>query len=216
MDFLGYLDLFFTFFKIGLFSFGGGASMIPFLQQEVFAHEWLTPDQLSSYIAVSESTPGPIAINMATFIGSTQGGILGSVLATLGVVLPSFIIILLIAALFSRFLENKVIRTVLNTVRPVVVGMIIAAGMTLALAAVGITTVDNTTFSAQQILPAILTGVLAIVMIGYKLIFKKKIPVIQFILISAVVGLVACVIAEGAGATEWLPQTEQLASSLIM
>ena len=90
------LDLFLTFLKIGAVSFGGGYAMIPLLTDEVLAHGWLTSSEILNFIAVSESTPGPVAINMATFIGASQGGFLGALLATLGVVLPSFIIILII------------------------------------------------------------------------------------------------------------------------
>ena len=98
-----FLKLFLTFFKIGLFTFGGGYAMLPLMQQEVLANEWLSESEIINFIAVSESTPGPFAINMATYIGSETGGILGSVCATLGVVLPSFIVILLVARFFMAF-----------------------------------------------------------------------------------------------------------------
>ena len=100
-----YLLLFLTFLKIGAVSFGGGYGMISLVREEVLQHGWLTEEQFVNMIAVSESTPGPIAINMATFIGSMQAGIWGSVCATLGVVLPSFIIILLIASVINNFLK---------------------------------------------------------------------------------------------------------------
>lgn len=186
-----YLELFLTFFKIGLFTFGGGASMIPIIQQEVVSNGWLTEEQLLQYIAISESTPGPIAINMATFIGSTQGGILGSLLATLGVVLPSFIIILLIAAVFKRFAQYTGVQTVLKTIRPIVVGMIIAAGGYLVVTAIGIQSFYSMNFDLRSI---IITAILAVIMLLYKLIFKKHIPVIAFILVAAGVGLVAYII----------------------
>ena len=186
-----YLQLFLTFFKIGLFTFGGGASMIPIIQQEVISLGWLTEEQLLQYIAIAESTPGPIAINMATFIGSTQGGILGSLCATLGVVLPSFIIILLIAMLFKKFAEYKGVQTVLKSIRPIVVGMIIAAGSYLLLTALGIKNFYSIAFDLRSI---IITSILAVVMIGYKLITKKHIPVIAFILVSACVGMITYII----------------------
>ena len=87
-----YLQLFVTFFEIGLFTFGGGYAMISLIRDKALALGWLTEEQLLNMIAVAESTPGPIAVNMATFVGSTQGGVLGALTATLGVVLPSFII----------------------------------------------------------------------------------------------------------------------------
>lgn len=186
-----YLELFLTFFKIGLFTFGGGASMIPIIQQEVVSNGWLTEEQLLQYIAISESTPGPIAVNMATFIGSTQGGIWGSVLATLGVVLPSFIIILLIAALFTRFAQYAGVQTVLKTIRPIVVGMIIAAGGYMVVTAIGIQSYYSISFDLRCI---IITAILALIMVLYRIIFKKHIPVIVFILIAAGVGLIAYII----------------------
>ena len=194
-----YLQLFITFFKIGLFTFGGGASMIPLIQQEAIGNGWLTMDQINNYIAISESTPGPIAINMATFVGSSQGflvnGVLGRVLgalcATLGVVLPSFIIILLIAAFFNKFAENRVVRTLLTAVRPVVVGLIFAAGLYIVLSAVGVQDYQTANFNVVN---AVLVAVLALVMLLYKKIFKKQMPVILFIVVSAVVGILTNVI----------------------
>ena len=100
-----YLQLFLTFLKIGAVSFGGGYAMISLVRETCIANGWLTEEEILNFIAVSESTPGPIAINMATFVGSSQGGILGSFLATLGVVLPSFVIILLVAAVMRNVLK---------------------------------------------------------------------------------------------------------------
>ena len=91
-----YLRLFLIFLKIGALSFGGGYSMLPMVQDEVISRGWLTEGELMNFVGVAESTPGPIAVNLATFIGSAQAGILGALCATLGVVLPSFIIILII------------------------------------------------------------------------------------------------------------------------
>ena len=100
------LKLFLTFAKIGLFTFGGGYGMISLIQQEVIARGWLDAEALYRYIGICESTPGPIAVNMATFIGASQAGLPGNLCATLGVVLPSFIIILLIAAVLKSFRIN--------------------------------------------------------------------------------------------------------------
>ena len=101
-----YLELFYEFFIIGLFTFGGGYAMIPLIKETVLTNEWLTIDEFYRFVGVCESTPGPIAVNMATYVGSTQGGFLGSICATLGVVLPSFIIILLIAMLLKNFVKK--------------------------------------------------------------------------------------------------------------
>ena len=102
-----YLKLFLNFLMIGALSFGGGYGMVSLVRETVISNGWLTESEFLNFIAVSESTPGPLAVNMATFIGSTQGGILGSFLATLGVVLPSFVIILLIAAVLKNLMRYQ-------------------------------------------------------------------------------------------------------------
>ena len=121
-----YFKLFLTFLEIGAVSFGGGYGMISLIREAVLSNHWLTESELINFIAVSESTPGPLAVNMATFIGSSQGGVLGSLLATLGVVLPSFVIILLIAAVLSNLLKYAGVQAFLSGVRPCVVALILA------------------------------------------------------------------------------------------
>ena len=127
-----YLQLFLIFLKIGAVSFGGGHSMLPMVQDEVVSRGWLTEGELMNFIGVAESTPGPIAVNLATFIGSSQAGILGALCATVGVVLPSFIIILIIAAVFHSFLKNRVVQGALVGIRGVIVGLICATGVWMA------------------------------------------------------------------------------------
>ncbi len=124
-----YLELFLVFLEIGAFSFGGGYGMISMIREKTLAHGWLTEAELLNMIAVAESTPGPIAVNMATFVGSTQAGFFGSVLATLGVVLPSFVIILIISALIRDLLKYSGVKAFLGGVRPCVVGLILATAM---------------------------------------------------------------------------------------
>ena len=126
-----YLLLFLEFFKIGLFTFGGGYAMIPLVKDVVISYSWLTEGEFYDFIGVCESTPGPIAINMATYVGNTQGGVLGGVVATLGVVLPSFIIILLIAMILKNFIKNKYVQGFLKGVQPIIVSLILVAGLTL-------------------------------------------------------------------------------------
>ena len=195
-----FLELFLTCFKVGLFTIGGGAAIIPILQQEVVAKGWISMEEVLTYIAISESTPGPIAINMATFVGSSQGGFLGALCATLGMVMPSFIIILVIAKFFSKFSENKYIKTVLTSIRPFVVGMILSAGLYLVISAIGVASpeavksIDLT--SVSGLLGVGLTALLALVMFVYKKIFKKPVPVITFIAISAVVGIIVNLLIE--------------------
>ena len=127
-----YLELFLTFLKIGAFTFGGGYAMISLIRDDCLARGWLTEGELLNFIAVAESTPGPIAVNMATFVGSSQGGFLGAMLATLGVVLPSFVIILLVATLLTHLLKYAGVKTVLGGIRPAIVGMILATALTTA------------------------------------------------------------------------------------
>lgn len=126
-----FLELFIAFFKIGLFTIGGGYAMIPLIQQEVVANQWLTLTQLTDFIGVSESTPGPFAVNIATFVGMEVGGIAGALITTFAVVLPSFIIILVIAKYFANFQRNKWVQGALFGMRPVVIGLIASAAFIL-------------------------------------------------------------------------------------
>ena len=128
-----YWKLFLTFLKIGAVSFGGGYGMISLIREDCLANAWLTEEELLNFIAVSESTPGPIAVNMATFVGSSQGGFFGALLATLGVVLPSFIVILLIAAIFTKLLKYAGVKATLGGIRPAIIGMILATAFTMFL-----------------------------------------------------------------------------------
>ena len=128
------LDLFLTFLLIGAVSFGGGYGMISLVREQVLAHGWLTESKFLDMIAVSESTPGPLAVNMATFIGSSQAGFPGALVATLGVVLPAFLIILLIAAVLKNLLRYRGVEAFLSGVRPTVVGLILGTAVLLGLA----------------------------------------------------------------------------------
>lgn len=128
-----YLQLFWTFFKIGLFTIGGGQAMIPMISQEVVEKGWLTLDEVQSFIAISESTPGPFAVNIATYTGvsvlqsaGVGESILGAICATFGVVLPSLVIITLIALAFSNFIKKPAVQSVFVYVRSTVTGLLIA------------------------------------------------------------------------------------------
>ena len=183
-----YLQLFLTFFEIGLFTFGGGYAMISLIREKALAFGWLTEEELLNMIAVSESTPGPIAVNMATFVGSTQGGILGSLVATLGVVLPSFIIILLISALIGNFLKYKGVQAFLGGVRPCVVALILATAVTMLLSTLlNITTVSGGV--APDVKGIIILAILVAIALIFKKIKKKKPSPILMILISAGLGM---------------------------
>lgn len=128
-----YINLFITFFKIGLFTIGGGYAMIPLIQQEVLGNGWLTMTEFVNFLAVAESTPGSFAVNIATFIGMELGGLLGAIVTTTAVVLPSLIIIVLIAKLFTGFQDNKWVKGALYGIRPVVIALIASAVVTLML-----------------------------------------------------------------------------------
>ena len=105
-----YLQLFLTFLKIGAFTFGGGYAMLPLIQEEVLGQGWMGMEDLVNFVAVSESTPGPLAVNLSTYIGAETAGFWGAVCATFGVVLPSFVIILIVARCFAAFQENGIVK----------------------------------------------------------------------------------------------------------
>jgi chromate transporter len=129
---LVYLQLFFSFFKIGLFGFGGGYAIISLIQHEITQYGWMTPSELTDIIAISQMTPGPIGINSATYVGYTvSGNVFGALVATFAIVLPSFIIMLLICRFFAKMHDNKYMNYALNGIRPVVIGLIGAAALVL-------------------------------------------------------------------------------------
>jgi chromate transporter len=185
-----YLELFLTFLQIGAVSFGGGYGMISMIREQTISRGWLTEEELLNMIAVAESTPGPIAVNMATFVGSTQGGILGSLLATLGVVLPSFIIILIIAAFIRNLLKFAGVKAFLSGIRPVVVGLILSTAATMLLSALtGIKAIASSTFEFD-FAGAIIFAILLSIALVFKKIKKKKPSPIMMILISAGLGMI--------------------------
>ncbi len=183
-----YLLLFLTFLKIGAVSFGGGYAMISLMREECLANGWLAEDELLNFIAVAESTPGPIAVNMATFVGSSQAGVLGALLATLGVVLPSFIIILLVAAVIRNLLKFAGVKAALAGVRPAVVGLILATAVTLLLKVIFSVETPKSTLSFDG-KGLILFAFLAIFSVGYKKYAKKPLSPIVLILISGALGV---------------------------
>ena len=180
-----YLDLLIGFLKVGCFAFGGAYGAIPLIRDVVLSYHWLSDETLTYMIAVSESTPGPFAINMATYVGTQMGGLLGGVCSTLGVVLPSFIIILIVAKIFEQFKKNKYVTGAMSGLKPAAVGLIASAVVSMAL----IVFVPNG-FSA-----AIFTSIefyisLALFAVMSVLAFKKVHPIL-IIVISAVVGIIA-------------------------
>lgn len=183
-----YLKLFLSFLEIGAFSFGGGYGMISLIREKVLAYGWLTEEELLNMIAVAESTPGPIAVNMATFVGSAQGGFLGALLATLGVVLPSFVLILIIATLIRNLLKYAGVKAFLGGIRPVVVGLILATAITMFMStAIGFGSIGDTL--AIDVRSIIIFAVLIAISVIAKLVFKKKPSPILMILLSAGLGM---------------------------
>lgn len=189
-----FLLLFLEFFKIGLFTFGGGYAMIPLVEETVLAHGWLTESEFFDFIGVCESTPGPIAVNMATYVGGTQGrlfggffgGMFGSICATLGVVLPSFIIILLIASLLKNLIKNKYFNGFLTGVKPIIIALILSTGVMLLIKTLGYVGLQE--FKADVVSLIVFPLICGIYFAALK-IFKKKLSAIQLILIAAALGL---------------------------
>lgn len=182
-----YITLFIEFFLIGLFTFGGGYAMIPLVEDVVIdKYGWMTTETFSYFIGVCESTPGPIAINMATYIGSIKGGIWGSILATLGVVLPSVIIIILIASVLKNLTKNRHFQNALKGVKPVVLGLIFSTGLILIAKAIGYESITSFAFNYKSL---IILSVITILYIGYQKIFKKKPNTILIIIFSACLGM---------------------------
>ncbi len=177
-----YLELFIGFLGASCFAFGGAYAAIPIIRDMVVSYGWLTDAELSYMIAVSESTPGPIMVNLATYVGSSQGGILGSLLATFAVILPSFVIIVLIMAVLKNFIENKYVKAVLDGLKACVIGIILATGVTMTLGNL----FPETAIDLRAI---IIAGLILLSMFLWKKLRKKTLSPTQIILVSAVLGI---------------------------
>lgn len=180
------LKLYLTFFRVGLFSVGGGLATLPFLQEIVDKYGWVTSEELSNMIAISESTPGPIGINTATYVGYSTGGVLGGLMATLGIVTPSIIIIIIIAHYFSKFSEEPLVKSAFYGIRPTVAGLIGAVGFDLVKAEL----FNAGTFTNLNIVD--LLNLKAMVLFGIMFYGIRKFDKhpITYILIAAVIGIV--------------------------
>ncbi len=185
-----YLSLFWEFFKTGLFATGGGMATLPFLYRMSETKGWFTAAQLADMVAVSESTPGPIGVNMATYVGFTTAGIPGSLIATIGLITPSIIVILIIARILQKFRSNKTVDAAFYGLRPCSVGLIAAAG--LLVVKIALFTLDryaetHAILDALNIKAILLAAVLLVLTRGVKQV--KKLHPIFFILASAVIGI---------------------------
>ena len=181
-----YFDLLIGFLKVGLFAFGGAYGAIPLIRDVVLSYGWIEDEMLTYMIAVSESTPGPIMVNLATHVGSSQAGFWGALIATAAVVLPSFIIILLIMILLKKLLKNPYVQAVLSGLKPCIIGIILATGIFMILqhsaGSSGALSVDTKA--------VIMTIVLGTVYFGSRKVLKNGISPIGLIGISALAGLI--------------------------
>jgi chromate transporter len=181
-----YLDLLIGFLKVGFFAFGGAYGAIPLIRDVVLSYGWIGDEMLTYMIAVSESTPGPIMINLATYVGSSQAGLLGALIATSAVILPSFVIILVIMVLLKKILKNPWVQAVLRGLKPCIIGIILATGAYMIL---------NHCFTSLKdfsldLTATLMTLGLSLVYFGSRKVLKKGISPIGLIGISAVAGMI--------------------------
>ena len=178
-----YLKLFWDFFKVSCFTFGGAYGAIPLIRDMVLGNGWITEERFAYMIAVSESTPGPIMVNMATYVGSDQGGFLGSLVATVGVVLPAYLVILLILGILKNVIKNPYVQAVLRGLKPCVTGIVLATGAYMV--------IHNLLPAGWMVdLPsAMITAVLVAIMVAYPRLTRKKLSPIGLIFCAAVLGV---------------------------
>lgn len=176
-----YLQLFLGFLEVGLFSFGGAYAAIPLIRDVVLRYGWVTEEQMLYFIAVSESTPGPIMVNLATYVGAFQAGILGAVLATCTVVMPAFLIILLVVRVLDKFMKNSWVKGAMDGLKPCVMGIILATGLYM----VGSNVISAT---GPDVRALVISAVLALCLLAAKLL-KKKLSPILLIVLGAVAGM---------------------------
>lgn len=197
-----YLQLFLNFLKIGAVSFGGGYGMIPMVKETVIENGWLLEEQFADLLGVAESTPGPIAINMATYIGSHEGGLFGAVCSTVGVVLPALIIMLIISAVIRNLFKLSPVKNAMSSIRPCVAALIIGTALTMAISQFfSLSTVnafiaklkapETGIFDIIDIRKVLIFCIVIVIATAYKKLRKKKISPILLIVISAGLGMLA-------------------------
>lgn len=172
------LKLFIIFFKIGAFTFGGGLAMVPLIRQEVINNNFMSIDDFIDFIAISESTPGPLAVNMSTYVGYISNGLLGALVSTLGVVLPSFIIILLISKFYDKFKDNVYIKNIMTNLKPVIIGLIIATFISLT---ISVFNIDIT----NKLIVSILIFIICLIL------YKLNKSTILLIVLSGLLGILS-------------------------
>ncbi len=179
-----FLELFWGFLQVGMFSFGGGYSAIPLIRDLVLSKGWLTDPEISYIIAIGESTPGPVMVNMATYVGNVIGGFWGAFLATFAVVLPSFFIILLVMVILKNVLKNRFVKAALKGMKSCIIGIILATGCTIIF--------KNCFAGADSYAPdlrsILVTVVLVLIYYAGRVVFKKKMSPVTLLVISAFIG----------------------------
>ena len=178
-----YLKLFWDFFKVSCFTFGGAYGAIPLIRDMVLGNGWIDEERLSYMIAISESTPGPIMVNMATYIGNDQAGFWGSLLATVGVVLPAYLVIMLVIGILKNAIGNKYVQAVLRGLKPCVVGIVLGTGSYMVIRNV----LPGNSYDLRGLL--VTAGLGAALWLWPKL-TKKKLSPIALICVSAVLGMI--------------------------
>ncbi len=179
-----HLLLFLNFLKIGAFTFGGAYGAIPLIREAVLSNGWLSEEQFSYFLAVSESTPGPIMVNMATYVGFDVGGVLGSVLCTLGTILPAYIVMVLITSVLRRAIRNRRVRAVLAAIVPCVTGVILSTGLFMTYEAL-----FSLAGGGFDLFALFIAAILIAVMTVWKLLKKKPISPILLIVVAAGLGM---------------------------
>ncbi|MBR5968079.1 MAG: chromate transporter [Lachnospiraceae bacterium] len=180
-----YLELLLGFLAVGLFSFGGAYGAIPLIRDVVLYYEWLDEEVIMDMIAVSESTPGPITVNLATYVGCSKAGVPGGIIATLAVILPAFFFVLLIMVVLKKLLENKYVRAVIDGLMPCVIGIIAATGCYMLL----ISAFYPFFGEEHDILAPLIAIVLALIYYGSRKVLKKPVTPIMLIVIAACLGV---------------------------
>lgn len=181
-----YVLLFWEFFKMGLFSFGGGMATIPFLYQIAEKYAWFSKDIIMDMIAIAESTPGPIGVNMATYAGYKAAGLTGAVVATFSLVIPSLILVVLVAKVLEKFKENKYLKSVIEGLQPAVIGLIIAVFLDIlkeGLFTENVISIHNLDFRF-----------ISVFLFFLLLLTKKDVNMIIYFILAGVVGMACCII----------------------
>ena len=184
------LSLFFTFARIGAFAFGGGYAMIPMIQEQVVGNGWITEKALTDFIAISEATPGPFAINISTFVGNSVGGVFGAICATVGVILPSLIIIIIVAMIMKKFINNKFVKGALAGVKPIVLALILSTALLLLVKVIffnGNAIKGDLQFDIKSFTLLIVLGGFMII---YHKVKKKSLGAIKLLGLAALFGLI--------------------------